>query len=297
MLFYKDKLKLKYRYLSHCFVYVFFLQFFYNCLHIKRDDLSRYSNLSRNLFYLLVEKEINVSRKGKSKSSILDGKWESLTSFNGNMVIEVSLSAEQKCKSLSRVYYRVPLLFIFPRKVISISNDRVTSSLKYFSSNGKKRNSVEKFYPTSIPRDYYTIESPPLSNISLPMEKKRRTLWKKFYPTIPRDYYYKRDPLPSSDNDGNRTTYAHRIETRLKTEDRNFDRSSIGISDDMPDENLSRWRVALVGYIGQTNSPNDESLSLPLRFIHPHPYHPITHPIYKRAFQRHILFVSIWVSS
>lgn len=145
MLFYKDKLKLKYRYLSHCFVYVFFLQFFYNCLHIKRDDLSRYSNLSRNLFYLLVEKEINVSRKGKSKSSILDGKWESLTSFNGNMVIEVSLSAEQKCKSLSRVYYRVPLLFIFPRKVISISNDRVTSSLKYFSSNGKKKkNSVEK---------------------------------------------------------------------------------------------------------------------------------------------------------
>ena len=126
------------------FCILFFLQFFYNCLHIKRDDLSRYSNLSRNLFYLLVEKEINVSRKGKSKSSILDGKWESLTSFNGNMVIEVPLSAEQKCKSLSRVYYRVPLPFIFPRKMISISNDRVTSSLKYFSFNGKKRRTLWK---------------------------------------------------------------------------------------------------------------------------------------------------------
>ena len=148
---------------------------------------------------------------------------------------------------------------------------------------------MEKFYPTSIPRDYYTIESPPLSNISLPMGKKEELCGKN---SIPRDYYYKRDPLPSSDNDGNRTTYAHRIETRLKTEDRNFDRSSIGISDDMPDENLSRWSSSGISdrQIVQTTNP---SPSLPLRLIHPHPYHPITHPIYKHAFRRHILFVSI----
>lgn len=127
--------QVKYPYLSHCSVVYASFSFyrcFYNCLYAKkkRDDLSR--NLLRiSTFYLLLEKEMNVSRKGKSKSlSILGGKWKSLTSFNGNMVIfphpvEIPLSAEQKCKSLSRVYYPS---FVSPRKMISISNDRATSS-------------------------------------------------------------------------------------------------------------------------------------------------------------------------
>lgn len=130
--------QVKYPYLSHCsVVYASFSFPFSTGASIiaytqkkKRDDLSR--NLLRiSTFYLLLEKEMNVSRKGKSKSlSILGGKWKSLTSFNGNMVIfphsvEIPLSAEQKCKSLSRVYYPS---FVSPQKMISISNDRATSS-------------------------------------------------------------------------------------------------------------------------------------------------------------------------
>lgn len=88
---------------------------------------------------------MNVSRKGKSKSlSILGGKWKSLTSFNGNMVIfphpvEIPLSAEQKCKSLSRVYYPS---FVSPQKMISISNE--PPLLKYFSLNKKKKKLSKK---------------------------------------------------------------------------------------------------------------------------------------------------------
>lgn len=131
--------QIKYPYLSHCFVvYASFSFAFSTGASIIAYTQKRNAMIFLAIccafprfIYLLLEKEMNVSRKGKSKSlSILGGKWKSLTSFNGNMVIfphpiEIPLSAEQKCKSLSRVYYPS---FVSPQKMISISNDRATSS-------------------------------------------------------------------------------------------------------------------------------------------------------------------------